>query len=112
MKRALIIVLVAVLAAAAWLLLWAKDKTDAESWSGVLESREIQVGSRVGGRVVEVLVQEGQMVEAGAVLIRLERREWGQRYRSSARWNVEWRLRRIGSRRRRVGWRRHRRKHR
>ena len=76
MKRALIIVLVAVLAAAAWLLLWAKDKTDAESWSGVLESREIQVGSRVGGRVVEVLVQEGRMVEAGAVLIRLERREW------------------------------------
>lgn len=76
MKKAIAIVAVAVaIAAAAWFLLRARGPRQ-EPWSGVLESREIQVGSRVGGRVVEVLVQEGQTVEPGAVLVRLERREW------------------------------------
>lgn len=76
MKRAVVIPIAAVLAGAAWFLLRANDTKTAGPWSGVLESREIQVGSRVGGRVIEVLVEEGQMVEAGAVLVRLERREW------------------------------------
>ncbi|MEP7365027.1 MAG: HlyD family efflux transporter periplasmic adaptor subunit [Acidobacteriota bacterium] len=76
MKRALIIPLVAILAVAAWFVLRARTAHGPEPWSGVLEAREIQVGSRVGGRVVEVLVREGQMVDAGAVLVRLERREW------------------------------------
>jgi multidrug resistance efflux pump len=40
--------------------------------SGFLEADEIAVGSRVGGRVARVLVQEGSAVEAGAVLIELE----------------------------------------
>lgn len=41
-------------------------------YSGTVETREIQVGSKVGGRVTEVAVEEGQMVKAGAVLVRFE----------------------------------------
>lgn len=40
--------------------------------SGEIESRASDVGSRVGGRVVEVLVEEGASVEPGAVLVRLD----------------------------------------
>jgi multidrug resistance efflux pump len=40
--------------------------------SGVIEADEIRVGSRVGGRVQEVLVEEGHSVEAGAVMVILE----------------------------------------
>lgn len=40
--------------------------------SGFVEADEIRLGSRVGGRVSEVLVEEGAAVAAGQVLIRLE----------------------------------------
>lgn len=76
MKRALLVPVAVALAGAAWFLLRATNTKTAEPWSGVLESREIQAGSRVGGRVWKVLVEEGQTVDAGTVLVRLERREW------------------------------------
>ncbi|MFO0757358.1 MAG: efflux RND transporter periplasmic adaptor subunit [Byssovorax sp.] len=41
-------------------------------WSGTVEARVITVGSRVGGRIKEVLVHEGDPVQAGQVLITLE----------------------------------------
>src|SRR5947199_2005470 len=41
-------------------------------YSGTVETREIQIGSKVGGRVTEVGVEEGQLVKAGAVLVRFE----------------------------------------
>lgn len=40
--------------------------------SGFIEADEIRVGSRVGGRVAEVLVAEGQRVSPGQVLLRLD----------------------------------------
>jgi len=40
--------------------------------SGFIEADEIRVGSRVGGRVQQVLVTEGQPVDAGQVLVQLE----------------------------------------
>ncbi len=40
--------------------------------SGFIEADEIRVGSRVGGRVAEVLVAEGVSVTAGQELVRLE----------------------------------------
>jgi multidrug resistance efflux pump len=75
MKKAIAALAVVAAAGVAWFALRGRGPKE-EPWSGVVESREIQVGSRVGGRVVDVLVQEGQMVEPGAVLVRLERREW------------------------------------
>lgn len=42
------------------------------SYSGTIETREIRVGSKVGGRVAEVLVREGEEVKAGQGLVRLD----------------------------------------
>jgi len=41
-------------------------------FSGTVETREIQVGSKIGGRVSAVPVEEGQQVSAGALLVRFE----------------------------------------
>jgi multidrug resistance efflux pump len=41
-------------------------------WSGTVEARVITVGSRTGGRIKEILVHEGEHVEAGKVLVQLE----------------------------------------
>ena len=41
-------------------------------YSGTVETREIQIGSKIGGRVTEVPVEEGELVKAGAVLVRFE----------------------------------------
>ena len=41
-------------------------------FSGTIETREIRVGSKAGGRVTEVLVQEGQEAQANQVIARLD----------------------------------------
>lgn len=41
-------------------------------FSGTIETREIRVGSKVGGRVTAALAEEGQQVEAGQVLVRFD----------------------------------------
>ncbi|MEI9942383.1 MAG: efflux RND transporter periplasmic adaptor subunit [Pseudomonadota bacterium] len=41
-------------------------------WSGTVEARTISVGSRAGGRVKDVLVREGDLVQAGQALLTLE----------------------------------------
>jgi multidrug resistance efflux pump len=41
-------------------------------FSGTIETREVRVGSKVGGRVEAVLVQEGQEVQAGQPLVRFD----------------------------------------
>jgi len=41
-------------------------------WSGTVEARTISVGSRVGGRIREVLVREGEPVRAGQILVTFE----------------------------------------
>ena len=42
-------------------------------WSGTVEARTIEVGSRVGGRIEQVHVREGDLVSAGKTLITLEK---------------------------------------
>lgn len=41
-------------------------------YSGTVETREIQAGSKIGGRITTVAVEEGQTVKAGALLVRFE----------------------------------------
>ena len=43
--------------------------------SGVIESREIQIGSKIAGRVTDVLVEEGQLVQRGQVMVRFDAAE-------------------------------------
>ncbi|NOY24517.1 MAG: biotin/lipoyl-binding protein, partial [Oligoflexia bacterium] len=40
--------------------------------SGVIEGRELRLSSRVGGRIEEIMVKEGQQVAAGAIVLRLD----------------------------------------
>lgn len=43
--------------------------------SGTIEARNIRVGSKVGGRILEVKVREGDRVEPGQVLVTFDDRE-------------------------------------
>lgn len=74
MKRRVILigvaVLVVVLVFAGFYAWQARQRRN--EYSGTVETREIQAGSKVGGRVTEVPVEEGQLVKAGAVLVRFE----------------------------------------
>lgn len=54
------------------LLIYSQYKPTINPISGFLEADEIRLGSRVGGRVMEVMVEEGVHVKEGDVLIRLE----------------------------------------
>jgi HlyD family secretion protein len=71
--RALIIVAVCVLLVAAIALyFYLHSRPTALVYSGTVETREIQVGSKIGGRVTSVFVEEGQRVTAGAPLASFE----------------------------------------
>ena len=69
-KRFLAIVVIAALLVAG--LYYSKIRHRPLQISGFIEADEIRLGSRVGGRVAEVDCEEGQRVEAGQLLIRLE----------------------------------------
>ncbi|HEY1812882.1 MAG TPA: efflux RND transporter periplasmic adaptor subunit [Kofleriaceae bacterium] len=45
-------------------------------WSGTVEARTIDLGSRAGGRIKQILVKEGDRVKAGDPLIVLESADW------------------------------------
>ena len=68
--------MVGIAAAAGAILIWVAaawaGRRGQNHYSGTIETREIQVGSKVGGRVTEVGVEEGQFVKAGATLVRFE----------------------------------------
>jgi HlyD family secretion protein len=55
-------------------------KQDDLIFSGTIETREIRVGSKVGGRVVEVLVVEGQEVKTGQPLVKFDIAELQTQY--------------------------------
>lgn len=69
-NRAFAVVLLAVVAIA--LLAYSRFQTDPLKVSGFLEAYEIRVGSRVGGRVHQVHVEEGATVKRGETLVELE----------------------------------------
>ena len=47
-------------------------QTDGLSASGMIEARQVNLASEIGGKVSQVLVEEGQEVQAGAPLLSLE----------------------------------------
>lgn len=68
-----ILVILALIAYGGWYLLQEKEVQDGSlEASGTIEAREVSVAAEVSGRVVEILVAEGDPVEAGAPLFRLE----------------------------------------
>jgi multidrug resistance efflux pump len=54
------------------LLVYSQMRHEPLKVSGFVEADEVRLGSRLGGRVAEVLVEEGQQVAPGDLLVRLE----------------------------------------
>jgi HlyD family secretion protein len=77
LQRILLIILV--VAVLTGLLLYSQTRHEPLRVSGFIEADEIRLGSRVGGRVKEVLVQEGVAVKPGDVLVRLEEFDFDER---------------------------------
>ncbi len=74
MKRKLLIagIISVLVIAATWLVFTLLERRSRYEYSGTVETREIQIGSKVGGRVIAVPVEEGQVVKAGTPLVRFE----------------------------------------
>lgn len=70
MKRLVIGAVVIVVAAGLWFAFQGPEYSPLEFY-GTIEARQIRVGSLVSGRVAEVLVEEGDSVSEGEVLVRL-----------------------------------------
>ena len=54
------------------ILLFSQLRLAPRKVSGFIEADEIRIGSRVGGRIAEVLIEEGARVEQDQILIKLE----------------------------------------
>ena len=54
-----------ILILAGWLIYSYTNSKNSFAYSGTVETREIQIGSKIGGRVTQVLVEEGQAVKPG-----------------------------------------------
>ncbi|MGA8108665.1 MAG: HlyD family efflux transporter periplasmic adaptor subunit [Acidobacteriaceae bacterium] len=74
MKRRLTVagVALAVAIAGIWFAFAWSARQQRSVYAGTVETREIEIGSKVGGRVTAVPVEEGEWVHAGAVLVRFE----------------------------------------
>ena len=70
MKRRLLFLLLVTVVVG--LLVASRFLTQPVKISGFIEADEVRVGSRVGGRVSEVLVREGQQITRGQSLLRLQ----------------------------------------
>jgi ABC-2 type transport system ATP-binding protein len=71
-KKTAIALAAALILTAAILYYWLSRRTQPLAYSGTVETREIEVGSKVGGRVTSVSVEEGQQVAANAPLVAFE----------------------------------------
>ncbi len=70
---AVVFVIVALAGAGGWSLLHRSQASDhALTASGTIETRVVDLASDLGGRALEVLAEEGQSVQAGQVLVKLD----------------------------------------
>lgn len=67
-----ILILLVLGAVVTWRLVSAREPANQLTLSGTIEADEIHVGSKVSGRIAEVLVKEGQEVRQGQALLRFE----------------------------------------
>src|SRR5271156_5125145 len=70
----ILVVLLGIAAVAAYSSGWLHRDTALRS-SGTVEARNIRVGSKVGGRIDQILVREGDSVEPGQTLITFDDKE-------------------------------------
>jgi multidrug resistance efflux pump len=67
----IVVAAVVLIGAAVGVLFWQQSQQGEFFVSGVIEADDMRVGSRVGGRVEKVWVEEGDRVEAGTPLVSL-----------------------------------------
>lgn len=88
MKRKLIpiVILAAAVAATVFFVSRNRNRADANTitLSGNIEAHESVVGFKVPGRVAELPVEEGQLVQAGEVIARLDQGDYEQQLRIDA----------------------------
>jgi multidrug resistance efflux pump len=77
MRRKILIAVVSVVVAAGALAYWRSfgGRETALTLPGTVETQEVRLGSKAGGRVAEVLVREGDLVRPDQLLVRLEEPE-------------------------------------
>ncbi len=80
-----ITILVMVVACLAALIFYSQLRPELPHVSGIIEADEIRLGSRVGGRVAKVYVEEGQTIEQDELLIELEPFDLVERENEAAR---------------------------
>jgi len=68
-KPILIAIVAALILLAALLWYFLARRSTPLAYSGTIETREINIGSKIGGRVTNVFVEEGQQVPANAPLV-------------------------------------------
>lgn len=78
MRNLTIGIFVAAASILGWLY-WSQSHVQPLIVSGFIEADEVRVGSRVGGRVVDVSVAEGQRVRVGDTLFTLDAFDWQER---------------------------------
>jgi HlyD family secretion protein len=71
-KRIIFAIVATILIAAAILAYYLTHRATALAYSGTIETREINIGSKIGGRITAVNVEEGQQVSAHAPLVTFE----------------------------------------
>src|ERR1041385_4122656 len=74
-KKKAIIAAVAVLPIGATAFAWKSRNQEGLVVSGTLEARNIEVGSKIGGRVSRVLIHEGDRVEPNQLLVEFDSSE-------------------------------------
>src|ERR1700687_4058795 len=73
---AILIVMIVLVTAAVVSARWFHGRNDSTlQGSGTVEARDIRVGSKVGGRIDQILVREGDAVEPGQTLITFDDKE-------------------------------------
>jgi HlyD family secretion protein len=83
MKRILVIVMMAVIIAGLLYYFFTQDKKEGNEFikvSGNIETTEVNVGFKVPGRIVSLSVQEGDWVENGKVLAKLDDEDLRNRF--------------------------------
>jgi multidrug resistance efflux pump len=71
--RRLVIPIIIIAGLFVWLVYRGQQHEKDNVYSGTIEARDADIGSLMGGRVSEVLVQEGDSVTAGQTLVRFDR---------------------------------------
>jgi multidrug resistance efflux pump len=83
MIRRVVLIVIAIIVLGA-LIAFSQYRAEPDRVSGYIEADEIRLGSRVGGRVEQVHVEEGQRVTARQLLVELEPYDLLERQREAA----------------------------